>query len=129
MARRPKADERQAELFGPVPMPAAPEPDPVPQSKSQRDSKRPLSPQDDQGTPEQGGVAKLATGLSAAELNELAAALSDNALAHLALAAVRQLRRRLMRRGGRGRSRTSALERTARQIAAELSGEGEGYDI
>ncbi|HJS87464.1 MAG TPA: hypothetical protein VJ779_18580 [Acetobacteraceae bacterium] len=72
----------------------------------------------------------LAARLSAAELNEFAAALPDDSLAHLMLAGVRQLRRRLARAAGRGsrssRKGTSVLERAARQLAAELGGFGGG---
>ena len=67
----------------------------------------------------------LAARLSPAELDEFAAALPDDALGHLVLTAARQLRRRLTRAGGRGngrKSRDSALQRAARQLAAELGG-------
>jgi hypothetical protein len=67
----------------------------------------------------------MAAKLSSAGLEELAAALSDEALARLVLAAARQLRRRLVRGGGRKGQRPSpALERAARQLAAELGGDG-----
>ncbi|MBV8868384.1 MAG: hypothetical protein JOY65_03060 [Acetobacteraceae bacterium] len=128
MARRPKTDERQADFFGPAPVPAAPGPPPAQRPKPQRDTEPPLPSQAGQGAPAEGSLAQLAAGLPSAELNEFAAALPDTVLAQLALAAARQLRRRLTRRGGRGKSRTAALERTARQIAAELSGRGEGDD-
>ncbi len=59
-------------------------------------------------------------------------ALTDNGLAHLAVASVRALRRRLARpgaSGGRGRKgRAGALERAAHQIAAELGGSASGDD-
>lgn len=73
----------------------------------------------------------LAARVSPAELDELAAALPDDALAHFVLAAVRQLRRRLARAGGRsggGKGHGSVLERTARQLAAELGGAGGSDD-
>jgi len=66
----------------------------------------------------------LAASLCRAEMAELAAALSDEALAHLVIAAVRQLRRRLARSDGRrGRVRAPALERAVRQLMAELGGQ------
>ena len=67
----------------------------------------------------------LAIRLSPAELKELAAALTDDALAHLVIAAVRQLRRRLTRGGG---VRNPALERAARQLFAELGEQGSDDD-
>lgn len=75
----------------------------------------------------------LAGRLSPAELDELARALPDDTLAHLTLAVVRQLRRRLIRASGRGKrtgkSRPSALERAAQQLATELGGsDGDDYD-
>ena len=72
---------------------------------------------------------QLAEGLGSAELDALAAALPDEALAHLVLAALRQLRRRLARAGGarpgKGKGVVSPLERAARQVAAELGGAGD----
>jgi len=74
-------------------------------------------------------TASLAMRLSPAELDGLAAALSDDALARLVVAAVRQLRRRLARGGGHTARRPSpALDRAARQVAAELGAEG-GDDV
>jgi hypothetical protein len=71
----------------------------------------------------------MAAKLSPAELDELAAVLSDEALARLILAAARQMRRRLARSGKRAGPRSSpALERAARQLAAELGGEGAADD-
>ena len=70
------------------------------------------------------GITGVAAQLSPADLEELAAVLSDDALARLVLAAVRQLRRRLARGGGRAGRPSSSLERAARQLAAELGGEG-----
>lgn len=72
----------------------------------------------------------MAAMLSPAGLDDLAAALPDEALARLVLAAARQLRRRLARGGTRaGRRSSPALERAARQLAAELGGEGGSDDI
>lgn len=64
----------------------------------------------------------LAARLDMPELDELVATVPDDALAHLTLAAVRQLRRRLARSTGRkgGKGRASALERAGQQLAAEL---------
>lgn len=76
--------------------------------------------------PVEESVDALAARLLPAELDALAAALPDMALAHLAVAAARQLRRRLVRSGGAGKSggrnRGSPLERAARQLAAEMGG-------
>lgn len=74
----------------------------------------------------------MAARLSRTEWNELVAGLPDDVLAHLVTATVRQLRRRLARGRGRsgrsGKGRTSALERSAQQLIAELSGQGENDD-
>lgn len=148
--RRRAADERQVDLFGgtlpapPAPEPRAaarkaparktasgeraPDPEPVPPTAPEVEPaaepvvevKR-LSPTPDPG------VEALASRLSPAELDEFVAALSDDALASLALEAVRQVRRRLVRgsgqRKGAGKGRVSPLERAARQLAAELGGQ------
>ena len=81
-------------------------------------------------------VEQIAERLTTADLDALAAALPDDALAHFALAGVRQLRRRLARAGMVGRSPraskgaskgrgVSALERVAHELAAVLGGTGE----
>ena len=68
-------------------------------------------------------VGALATRLSPAELDEFAEALTDTALGQLVLAAVRQMRRRLARAGGRsGKAQSSVLGRVAQKLAAELGG-------
>jgi len=130
VARRPEVDRRQADFFGaPAPAPAAPEHRPILKPKPERDIKR-RSPSSDTGDALSGdSIDVLAARLSPTELNELVAALPDDALAHLIVATVRQLRRRLARSGGRGgKSRTSALERSARQLIAELGGQGDDDD-
>lgn len=54
---------------------------------------------------------------------------APDALACLVIATVRQLRRRLVRSGGRGgKVCNSVLERAARQLIAELGGQDEGDD-
>jgi hypothetical protein len=71
----------------------------------------------------------MAARLSLAELNELVTALPDPALAHLLIATVRQLRRRLARQkwqAAKGGT-VSPLERAARELTAEL-GEYGGDD-
>ena len=77
-------------------------------------------------------LAELAARATPSELDEMMRALTDNGLAHLAVASVRALRRRLARpgaSGGRGRKgRAGALERAAHQIAAELGGSASGDD-
>lgn len=125
MARRPVVDERQADIFGaslPAQPASEPESPPARQLKSKPRSQAPAPPEP-QDLPAEPGIDALAARLSAAELDELAVALPNDSLAHLALASVRQLRRRLARAGGQGRSskvRASPLERAARQLAAEL---------
>jgi len=123
-------DRRQADFFGaPAPTPAAPEHRPTPKPQPEQDIKRRLPPPDSEDAPLSDSIEALAARLSPAELNELAAALPDDVLAHLVIATVRQLRRRLARSGSRsGNGRTPALERSARQLIAELSGQGEDDD-
>ena len=74
----------------------------------------------------------LAARATASELGELIRALPDDGLAHLALASVHALRHRLVKPGsGRARGRkgrSSALERAAHQLAAELGGTAGGDD-
>ncbi len=123
MTRRPDA-AGQADLFGDVPKPVAASARTIRQQRVPPPAQAPnghQAPGDD--------TASLAGRLSPAELDELAAALSDDALARLVVAAVRQLRRRLARGGGRAARRPSpALDRAARQVAAELGTEG-GDDL
>ncbi len=122
MTRRPDVSG-QADLFGGAPKPAA-KVRAVRQQRTGAPVTPPPAPNGHQA-PEDGG-GSLATRLSPAELEELAATLSDDALAHLVVAAVRQLRRRLARGGGRtGRRPSPALDRAARQLAAELGGQAD----
>jgi hypothetical protein len=113
----------QADLFGTTPKPAA-------KARAVRQQRigtpaTPLPAPNGHQAPED-GAASLATRLSPAELEELAATLSDDALARLVVAAVRQLRRRLARGGGRaGRRPSPALDRAAQQLAAELGGQAD----
>ena len=133
MARRPAADERQVDIFGailPVPPASAPALSSARQTKPKQNRGR-VRPAPNDKAPTETSMDALASRLSPAELDELAAVLSDDALAHLTLAAIRQLRRRLARSGGRsggsrGKGRASALERIARQLAAELGGQAGG---
>ena len=131
VARRPKTDERQPDFFGePPPMPATPDTHHNRQARPKRDTKSQLSPQDSQSTPGTDSLDMRAARLSRVELNELAAALPDDALARLVIDAVRQLRRRLARSNRHaGKRRTSVLERAARQLAAELGGQGGDEDV
>ena len=77
-------------------------------------------------------LAELAARATPSELDELIRALPDDGFAHLAVASVRALRRRLAKpaaSGGRGRKgRAGALERAAHKIAAELGGSASGDD-
>lgn len=127
MARRPEADRRQADFFGvPAPAPAAPERPPAPKPQPGQDIKRRPPPLTNGDAALGDSIDVLAARLSPAELNELVAGLTDDALAHLVVATARQLRRRLARSGGRGGTgRTSALERSARQLIAELGEQGD----
>lgn len=128
MARKPEVDRRQTDFFGaPAPTPAAPARRPASKSApGPAPGRRPPPAGPDVASSDNAEV--LAARLSPAELNELVAALPDESLAHLVIAAFRQLRRRLARGGGRGgKGRASALERSARQLIAELR-EGGGDD-
>ena len=75
---------------------------------------------------------RVNTRLSQQDLEELVADLPDEHLAHLVLAAVRALKRRLAQSSrGRGhtKSRANPLERAARRLAEELRSEAAGeYD-
>ena len=77
-------------------------------------------------------VDELAEKLTTADLDALVSALPDEALGHIVLAGLRQLRRRHGRkagqgsRGAKGRG-ASALESIAREVAAVLGGTGEEF--
>jgi hypothetical protein len=131
VARRLKTDERQPDFFGePPPMPATPDTHHNRQARPKPDTKRRSSPRDNQSTTGTDSLDTRAARLSRVELNELAAALPDDTLAHLVIDAVRQLRRRLARSNRHaGKRRTSVLERAARQLAAELGGQGGDEDV
>ena len=124
MARRPEVDRRQADFFGaPASAPGTPQPEPERATK-----RRPPSP-NGKVEPVSDSIDVIAARLSLAELKEFVVALPDDALARLVIATARQLRRRLVRSGGRsGGSRNSVLERSARQLIAELGGQDEGDD-
>ena len=122
MARRPEVDRRQADFFD-VPASAPGTPKSKPEQAFKR---RPPSP-NGKHEPIGGSIDVLAARLSPAELKEFVAALPDDALACLVIATARQLRRRLMRSGGRGgKACNSVLQRAARQLIAELGGQDEG---
>ena len=130
VARRPETDRRQADFFGaPAPTLAVPEQCPTPKPKPKPGIKRQPPPSDIKEAPLCDSIDVLAARLSRIEWNELVAGLPDDVLAHLVIATVRQLRRRLARSRGRGgKGRTSALERSAQQLIAELGGQGENGD-
>jgi len=91
--------------------------------------KRRPSPSNSKEAPLSNGIDVIAARLSRIEWNELVAALSDDALAHLVIATARQLRHRLARSRGRGgKGHTSALERSAQQLIVELDGQEENDD-
>lgn len=74
----------------------------------------------------------LAETLTTADLEALVSALPDEALGHVVLAGLRQLRRRHGRRAGQGPRGTktkgaSALESVAREVAGILGGTGEEF--
>ena len=127
MARRPKADRRQADFFGaPAPTPAVPEHRPTPKPKPKQGIKRQSPQSGSEEVPLCDSINVMAARLSRTEWNELVATLPDDALAHLIIATARQLRRRLARSHGRsGKGRTSALERSTQQLIVELGGGGE----
>lgn len=118
MARKPEVDRRQADFFcAPACAPATPKPKP-----EQAPKRCPPSP-NSKHEPVGDSIDVIAARLSPAELKEFVAALPDDALAYLVIATTRQLRRRLVRSGGHGgRGRNSVLERSARQLIAELGG-------
>ena len=110
-----RLDERQADLFGFVPPPVAMR---VPRPRK--------PPGDETPAPEPGTetAASFAERATEADLDELVTAVSDEALAYLALASARQLRRRLARNGGgrgaKGKAqRRSPLDRAGAALAAE----------
>ncbi len=133
MAER-RADERQPDLFGDGAQrtrPSAPklrrqERQPGERTGGTEKATRPAGPQ------AQATLAELAARGTPSELDELIRALPDSGLAHLAVASVRALRRRLAKpgaTGGRGRKgRAGALERAAHQLAAEIGGTAGGDD-
>jgi len=130
VARRPEADRRQADFFGaPAPTPAALEQRPPLKSKPKQGIKRQSPPSDSEEAPLCDSIDVLAARLSRTKWNELVATLPDDALAHLVVATVRQLRRRLARSHGRsGKGHAPALERSAQQLIAELGGQGDNDD-
>ncbi len=130
VARRPETDRRQTDFFGaPAPTPTAPEQRPTLKPKPKPGIKRQPPPSDIEEAPLCDSIEVLAARLSRTEWNALVAGLPDDVLAHLVVATVRQLRRRLARSRGRsGKGRTSVLERSAQQLIAELGGQGEDGD-
>ena len=127
MTRRPVVDGKQPDLFGTIPKPMGQGARAARLPRNELAKKTPATP--DGPAPDEDDITHIAARLSPAELDELAAALSDEALACLVLAAARQLRRRLVRGGGRkGQCSSPALERAARQLAAELGGKGSTDD-
>ncbi len=128
VARQPPGDDRQPDFFASAQEVATPRSRPVRQPKPKRDAKDQSSPPNGQAVPERASPVALAARLCRAEMVELAAALSDEALAHLVVAAVRQLRRRLARGNRRpGKGHTSTLDRAVQQLTVEL-GESHGDD-
>ncbi len=121
MTRVPVVDGKQPDLFGTITKPVAQGARAARRPRKGLAKKTQIKP--DGPAPDADDITHIAARLSPAELDEPAAALSDEALAHFALTAARQLRRRLVRGGGRKGQRSSpALERAARQLAAELGG-------
>lgn len=116
VAKHPAADGRQQDLFGTDAPPTV--------QPTERSPGPPKPPRPRRGAPPEPSpsLTALAAEVSRPELDELVATLSDEALAHLALHAVRALRRRAgppVRGKSAGRS---ALGRTARLLAEEVSG-------
>lgn len=127
MARRPEVDRRQGDFFGVPALPTAtPEPRPASKQKPDQDIQCRSPPSDSKAALLSDSIDALAARLSRIELNELAAALPDDALAHLVIATARQIRRRLTRIGRRsGKGQNSALERSVRQLMVELGRQDE----
>ena len=129
VAKHPAVEGRQRDLFGadtpplgPAPARSAgspPQPPSGPPSKPPRPRRR-APPEPAAAVPS--SLADLASGATHPELDEMVAALSDEALAHLALRAVQALRRRAGRPARGKAAGTSALGRTARLLAEEVSG-------
>lgn len=121
MVRRPKTDARQADFFGaPASKRAASDQGSRWNDKPVQKARPPLPPQETDRL-EIDNLDTLATRLSPADLNDLVAAMPDNALAHLVIVTVRQLRRRLVRHIQHPKEHrvSSPLERAARQLIAE----------
>lgn len=117
MARALRVDERQADLFG--------TPEPAPPARKPRRARKPPAdpPPVEPETP-----AAWAERAGEADLDELVAALPDDALGYLALASTRQLKRRLARtrQGPRsGRKRPGTLDRASARLAAEWAAQAE----
>jgi|SRR4051812_47471684 hypothetical protein len=118
MTRRPARDERQAELF------CLPEPPPTPVKRA----RRPTWPPKEEPAPDPAPdlpSEEVAARLTPVELDDLVRVLSDEKLAHLVMAATRDLKRRLARSGIQRRSRpmrkgVSDLERVVQQVANEF---------
>ena len=133
MAERP-ADERQPDLFGEGARRTRPPARKLRWQERQQEDRtggtdRVTGPAGPQAEATLAGLAVRAT---PSELDELVRALTDDGLAHLALASARALRRRLAKPGAsreRGRKgRAGALERAGHQLAAELGGSASGDD-
>lgn len=136
MAQKPASDARQADFFGvpapaPPPTPDKPAPRPARPDKPSQKIETPPPSRNGYVRPEPDSLDTLAARLSPAELNEFVTALPDQALAHLVIATIRQLRRRLTRRSGQpGKGGASSpLERAARQLIAELGEQGSDDDF
>jgi hypothetical protein len=130
------ADERQSELFCEETRRTQP-PVRVPRRREGRrttgQAGRADAPAGPAASGADAGLADLAARATPSEIDGLVAALPDEGLAPLALASVRALRRRLSRAGAGGtrgrKGRPGALERAARQLAAELGGAAPGDDV
>lgn len=129
MSRNSDPDRRQQDFFG-VPeaepkLPPAKVPGPQSPSRPARGRRRKEAKPPNGDGREDDGIERQLARLSPAELRQLAAILPDEALAQLLLAAVRQLKRRLVQVGrGGSRAGTSVLERAVRQLVAELGDQG-----
>jgi hypothetical protein len=118
MTRRPARDERQVELF------CLPDPPPAPVKRARRLTRSPKEEPAADPAPQLPGE-EVAARLTPVELDDFVRALSDENLAHLVMAATRDLKRRLARSGIQRRSRptrkgVSDLERVVQQVADEF---------
>ncbi|ANY84182.1 hypothetical protein BB934_38725 (plasmid) [Microvirga ossetica] len=92
MARNPVRDERKGDLFGAPPLPAKPA----------RRTSPPRPVREETRAPEPVSLGTLGAKATRPEIDELLDGMPDRELAYLAVEATRLVKRRLVRRQGRG---------------------------